>query len=109
MNADAQSSTVVSAASVGRAEVRTGRSVVVTAMTSIWPGGLFRTSKYFFRFVKPSCTVGSMLDLHRLRVFRAVVASGSVNVAAANLGYTASAVSQQVTPLQPETRLSPPG
>jgi DNA-binding transcriptional LysR family regulator len=47
-----------------------------------------------------------MLDLHRLRVFRAVVASGSVNVAAANLGYTASAVSQQVTTLQRETGLT---
>jgi DNA-binding transcriptional LysR family regulator len=46
-----------------------------------------------------------MLDLHRLRVFRAVVASGSVNAAAANLGYTASAVSQHVTALQRETGL----
>ncbi|RSM58155.1 LysR family transcriptional regulator [Actinoplanes sp. ATCC 53533] len=46
-----------------------------------------------------------MLDLHRLRVFRAVVASGSVNAAAANLGYTSSAVSQQVTALQRETGL----
>lgn len=46
-----------------------------------------------------------MLDVHRLRVFRAVVASGSVHAAAANLGYTASAVSQQVTALQRETGL----
>ncbi|AGZ41850.1 LysR family transcriptional regulator [Actinoplanes friuliensis] len=46
-----------------------------------------------------------MLDLHRLRIFRAVVASGSVNAAAANLGYTASAVSQHVTALQRETGL----
>jgi len=46
-----------------------------------------------------------MLDLHRLRVFRAVVANGSVNAAAANLGYTASAVSQHVTALQRETGL----
>lgn len=46
-----------------------------------------------------------MLDLHRLRVFRAVVASGSVNAAAANLGYTSSAVSQHVTALQRETGL----
>ena len=36
-----------------------------------------------------------MLDMHRLRVFRSVVATGSINAAAANLGYTASAVSQQ--------------
>jgi DNA-binding transcriptional LysR family regulator len=47
-----------------------------------------------------------MLDVHRLRVFRAVVASGSVNAAATNLGYTASAVSQHVTALQRETGLT---
>ena len=46
-----------------------------------------------------------MLDLHRLRVFRAVVASGSVHAAAASLGYTPSAISQQVTTLQRETGL----
>ena len=46
-----------------------------------------------------------MLDLHRLRIFRAVVASGSVNAAAANLGYTSSAVSQHITALQRETGL----
>jgi DNA-binding transcriptional LysR family regulator len=47
-----------------------------------------------------------MLDVHRLRVFRAVVASGSVNAAATNLGYTASAVSQHVAALQRETGLA---
>jgi DNA-binding transcriptional LysR family regulator len=47
-----------------------------------------------------------MLDVHRLRVFRAVVASGSVNAAAGNLGYTASAVSQHITALQRETGLT---
>jgi DNA-binding transcriptional LysR family regulator len=46
-----------------------------------------------------------MLDVHRLRVFRSVVASGSINAAAANLGYTASAVSQHVAALQRETGL----
>lgn len=46
-----------------------------------------------------------MLDVHRLRVFRAVVASGSVNQAAANLGYTPSAISQHVAALQRETGL----
>ena len=46
-----------------------------------------------------------MLDLHRLRVFRSVVASGSVQAAATNLGYTPSAVSQHVTALQRETGL----
>jgi DNA-binding transcriptional LysR family regulator len=47
-----------------------------------------------------------MIDVHRLRVFRAVVAGGSVNAAASNLGYTASAVSQQVAALQRETGLT---
>jgi DNA-binding transcriptional LysR family regulator len=47
-----------------------------------------------------------MLDVHRLRVFRAVVASGSVHAAATNLGYTASAVSQHVSALQRETGLT---
>ncbi|BBG05596.1 MULTISPECIES: LysR family transcriptional regulator [Pseudonocardia] len=46
-----------------------------------------------------------MLDAHRLRVFRSVVASGSVQAAAANLGYTPSAVSQHITALQRETGL----
>jgi DNA-binding transcriptional LysR family regulator len=47
-----------------------------------------------------------MLDVHRLRVFRSVVASGSIQAAATNLGYTASAVSQHVSALQRETGLS---
>lgn len=47
-----------------------------------------------------------MLDLHRLRVFRAVVAAGSIQGAATNLGYTPSAVSQQVATLQRETGLT---
>ncbi len=46
-----------------------------------------------------------MLDIQRLRVFRAVVASGSVQAAADHLGYTPSAVSQQLTALQRETGL----
>lgn len=47
-----------------------------------------------------------MLDVHRLRVFRSVVASGSIHGAATNLGYTPSAVSQHVTALQRETGLT---
>ncbi len=47
-----------------------------------------------------------MLDTHRLRVFRSVVASGSVAAAADNLGYTPSAVSQHVTALARETGLT---
>lgn len=46
-----------------------------------------------------------MLDAHRLRVFAAVVATGSVNRAASNLGYTPSAVSQHLATLQRETGL----
>jgi DNA-binding transcriptional LysR family regulator len=46
-----------------------------------------------------------MLDVQRLRVFRAVVASGSVQAAADHLGYTPSAISQHLTALQRETGL----
>jgi DNA-binding transcriptional LysR family regulator len=47
-----------------------------------------------------------MLDVHRLRIFRSVVATGSINAAAANLGYTPSAVSQHIAALQRETGLT---
>ena len=47
-----------------------------------------------------------MLDPHRLRVFRSVVASGSVQAAADNLGLTSSAVSQHLSALQRETGLT---
>ncbi|GGL38426.1 LysR family transcriptional regulator [Phycicoccus endophyticus] len=47
-----------------------------------------------------------MLDPHRLTVFRAVVASGSVQAAADNLGLTSSAVSQHLAALQRETGLT---
>ncbi|WP_329409220.1 LysR family transcriptional regulator [Streptomyces sp. NBC_00704] len=43
-----------------------------------------------------------MLDVRRLQVLRAVVASGSVTGAAAALGYTPSAVSQQIAALEKE-------
>lgn len=46
-----------------------------------------------------------MVDLHRLRIFRAVVAGGSVHAAAINLDYTPSAISQHLTALQRETGL----
>jgi DNA-binding transcriptional LysR family regulator len=46
-----------------------------------------------------------MLDLPRLRLLRAVVATGSVRGSAAALGYTPSAVSQQLSALQRETGL----
>lgn len=45
------------------------------------------------------------MDVHRLRVLRAVVADGSVHGAATSLGYTPSAISQQLTALQKETGL----
>jgi DNA-binding transcriptional LysR family regulator len=43
-----------------------------------------------------------MLDVRRLHVLRAVVARGSVTAAAADLGFTPSAVSQQVAVLEKE-------
>ncbi|WP_116050266.1 LysR family transcriptional regulator [Amycolatopsis palatopharyngis] len=46
-----------------------------------------------------------MLDLPRLRLLRAVVATGSIRAAAAALDYTPSAVSQQLALLQRETGL----
>lgn len=46
-----------------------------------------------------------MIDVQRLRVYRAVIAAGSIQGAAANLGYTPSAVSQQVAALARETGL----
>ena len=45
----------------------------------------------------------NVLDLRRLRVLRAVVRTGSVRAAAAQLGYTPSAVSQHVAALERET------
>ena len=47
-----------------------------------------------------------MLDPRRVRVFRSVVASGSVQAAADNLGLTSSAVSQHLAALQKETGLT---
>ncbi|WP_189058501.1 LysR family transcriptional regulator [Longimycelium tulufanense] len=45
-----------------------------------------------------------MLDVRRLQILRAVVTSGSVTAAATNLGYTPSAISQQLAVLEKETR-----
>lgn len=47
-----------------------------------------------------------MLDVRRLQVLRAVVTSGSVTAAAANLGYTPSAISQQLAALERETGIA---
>lgn len=44
-----------------------------------------------------------MIDVRRLRVLRAVVESGSISAAAAQLAYTPSAVSQQIAALERET------
>jgi DNA-binding transcriptional LysR family regulator len=44
-----------------------------------------------------------MLDVRRLQALRAVIAGGSVTAAARNLGYTPSAVSQQVGSLERQT------
>lgn len=46
------------------------------------------------------------LDVNRLRVFRAVVASGTVQSAATHLGYSPSAISQHLGALQRETGLT---
>ena len=47
-----------------------------------------------------------MMDVRRLQVLRAVVTSGSVTAAAAHLGYTPSAVSQQVAALEKEAGIA---
>lgn len=47
--------------------------------------------------------VRGVLDVRRLQVLRAVVRTGSVRAAAAQLGYTPSAVSQQVSALERES------
>src|SRR5918996_222308 len=46
-----------------------------------------------------------MVDVMRLRLLRAVVETGSIRATAAALGYTPSAVSQQLAALQRETGL----
>ena len=43
-----------------------------------------------------------MLDVRRMQVLRAVVTSGSVSAAASNLGFTPSAISQQLATLEKE-------
>jgi DNA-binding transcriptional LysR family regulator len=47
-----------------------------------------------------------MLDVRRMQVLRAVVSSGSVTAAAAHLGYTPSAISQQVAALEREAGIA---
>ncbi len=47
-----------------------------------------------------------MLDVRRMQVLGAVVSSGSVTAAAANLGYTPSAVSQQVAALEKQAGIA---
>src|SRR5450432_4277370 len=44
-----------------------------------------------------------MLDLHRLAVLHQFSVSGSITATAAALGYSASAISQQLTALERET------
>lgn len=47
-----------------------------------------------------------MLDARRLHLLRAVVSSGSVTAAATNLGYTPSAISQQVAALEKQVGMA---
>ena len=75
-------------------------------MDSAWSPRDVSTSNVSFTFLQSDCSVVTVLDVHRLRVFRSVVASGSIQAAANNLGYTPSAVSQHVTALQRETGLA---
>lgn len=56
----------------------------------------------FPNYCSVSPYTSGMLDLNRLRVLRAVVASGSVNETARHLGYTPSTVSQHVHTLERE-------
>ncbi|MDX8142671.1 LysR family transcriptional regulator [Lentzea sp. BCCO 10_0061] len=46
-----------------------------------------------------------MLDVRRMQVLRAVVSTGSITAAATNLGYTPSAISQQVAGLEKQAGL----
>ena len=61
------------------------------------------TSEDFFRIIKPHYRIELMLDLHRLRALHAVVTTGTVKDAAAQLGYTPSAISQHIKTLERET------
>jgi DNA-binding transcriptional LysR family regulator len=65
----------------------------------------FSTSESFLTTFQRHCNLDDVLDVHRLRVFAAVVAAGSVSGAATALGYTPSAISQHLTALQRETGL----
>ncbi|MFC9249419.1 LysR family transcriptional regulator [Streptomyces sp. NPDC057136] len=47
-----------------------------------------------------------MLDMRRMQILRAVITSGSVTAAARNLGYTPSAVSQQMATLEKEAGIT---
>jgi DNA-binding transcriptional LysR family regulator len=49
-----------------------------------------------------SVSSSEMLDVRRMQILRAVVTSGSVTAAASNLGYTTSAISQQLSVLERE-------
>src|SRR5262249_12408113 len=61
------------------------------------------TSENLFTIIKHNCRIGLMLDLHRLRALHAVVTTGTVKDAAAQLGYTPSAISQHIKTLERET------
>jgi DNA-binding transcriptional LysR family regulator len=47
-----------------------------------------------------------MLDVRRMQVLRAVVTSGSITAAATNLGYTPSAISQQIGALEKQAGMA---
>jgi DNA-binding transcriptional LysR family regulator len=66
----------------------------------------FGTSEYFYTIIRFCHIVLGVIDLHRLRMFHAVVTEGSIHAAADLLGFTPSTVSQHVAILQRETGLS---
>src|SRR5207249_6537831 len=95
---DAQRTTVVAAATSGRESRENVMGPILIRRT-------IQHQRLFLPLDSVQLYVRGVLDTHRLRIFRSVVASGSVQAAAANLGYTPSAVSQHITALQRETGL----
>src|SRR5258705_10589572 len=108
MKADAHKTIVTAAAASGssRTSVRSGAASMPTVMTVMFRRRRRKHKQRFLHNHSAQLYGWTMLDVHRLRVFRSVVASGSINAAAANLGCTPSAVSQQVSALQRETGLA---
>ena len=87
------------------AETPVGAGLLVRVHESIVTPQIVQDKRRFLTNHEGVLYDHTMFDVQRLRVFRAVVASGSVQAAADHLGYTPSAVSQQISALQKETGL----